>query len=264
MTLTRNIASEIDRLVWSVRDVVRANRADRPTNSAVSPAAFVLLINLLSFPDHLSEAFIRRRYIYRPQDQLDAILNELIDGGYLIPAGDQLIVSETLAGIADELAADMVAACRDLWSSHEDAVTLASAMARTVVDAGEVRDGLLQAAATSEESPDPFRQFWQRLSALRLLRNEAHVDAWRSLGLAPSDVEALTDAWAGTPVQAPVAYSDRLRELGYVEDNSVTPTGVAARQQLEDETDAGVASAFAAIDAEEFLKILRSLPGTPD
>jgi hypothetical protein len=177
---------------------------------------------------------------------------------------DRLVVSEQLGAIGDEIATEMSAACRGLWSEHEGAIARASAMARTVIDAGDNRDGLLQVATTSEESSDPCRRFWQRMSALRLLRNEAHVDAWRSQGLVPSEIEALTDGWAGTLMQAPVEYSERLLDLGYVTDGIVTPTGIAARQHIEDATDAGVADAFATIDAETFLMILGSMPGAPD
>jgi len=264
VTLTGDIASEVDRLVWTIRDAVRARRANLEVGSALSPGTFNPLINLLSFPDRLSESFIRRRYIYRPENKLQAFFQELVDGEYLIAKNDGLIVSEQLAAIGDEIATEMSAACRGLWSEHEGAITRASAMARTVIDAGDIRDGLLQVATTSEESSDPYRRFWQRLSALRLLRNEAHVDAWRSQGLVPSEIEALTDAWAGTLMQAPVEYSERLRDLGYVADGIVTPAGIAARQHIEDATDAGVADAFAKIDAETFLMIIRSLPGPPD
>lgn len=264
MTLTGDIASEVDRLVWTIRDAVRARRTDLELGSALSPAAFNPLINLLSFQDHLSESFIRRRYIYRPEKKLEAFFQELVDGEYLIAKNDRLIVSEQLAAIGNEIATEMSAACRGLWSDHAGAIARASAMARTVIDAGGIRDGLLQVATTSEESADPYRRFWQRLSALRLLRNEAHVDAWRSHGLVPSEIEALTDAWAGSLMQAPVEYSERLRDRGYVTDGIVTRAGIAARQDIEDATDAGVADAFATIDAETFLTTLRSLPGTPD
>lgn len=264
MTLTGDIASEVDRLVWTIRDAVRARRADLEIGSALSPGTFNPLINLLSFRDHLSESFIRRRYIYRPENKLECFFQELVEGEYLIAKNDDLIVSEKLAAIGDEIAVEMSAACRALWSEHEGTVGRASAMARTVIDAGDIRDGLLQVATTSEESSEPYRRFWQRLSALRLLRNEAHVDAWRSHGLMPLEIEALTDAWAGTLMQAPVEYSNGLRDLGYVADGIVTPVGIAARQHIEDATDAGVADAFATIDTETLLMILRSLPGAPD
>ncbi|MFT7475331.1 MAG: hypothetical protein ACI81L_002269 [Verrucomicrobiales bacterium] len=264
VTLTGDIASEVDRLVWTIRDAVRARRADLEFGSALSPGAFNPLINLLSFRDGLSESFIRRRYIYRPENKLEAFFGELTDGEYLIAKNDGLIVSERLAAIGDEIATEMSAACRGLWSEHEGAMARASAMARTAIDAGDIRDGLLQVATSSEESSDPYRRFWQRLSALRLLRNEAHVDAWRAHGLVPSEIEALTDAWAGSLMQAPVEYSAGLGDLGYVADDIVTPAGIAARQHIEDATDAGVADAFATIDAETLLMILRSLPGAPD
>lgn len=264
MTLAGEIASEVDRLVWTIRDAVRARRTHLASGSALSAGAFNPLINLLSFPDRLSESFIRRRYIYRPQNKLEAFFHELVGGEYLIPHDDRLIVSEKLAAIGGEIATEMVHACRTLWSDEADAVARASAMARTVIDSGDLRDGLLQVATTSEESADPYRRFWQRLSALRLLRNEAHVDAWRSHGLEPSEIEALTDAWAGSLMQAPVEYSQKLRDLGYVANDVVTPEGIAARQRIEDATDAGVSAAFATIDAQEFLSTLRSLPGQPD
>lgn len=256
------IAPEIDRLVWSVRDGVRAERGNLPVSAALSPTAFFPLINLLSFRDHLSESFIRRRYTYRPEAKLQAFFDELESGGYLTRVGDdRLDPTAKFEDVADEISATMSQICRSQWSTFEDLVGRGSDMSRAVMEAGTRRDVLLEVALISPESDEPYRRFWQRLSALRLIRNEAHVEAWRAEGLNPGEVEALTGAWS-TPelLQAPVVFTDRLVDLGYVVDGTVTEAGLAARQRIEDATNDGVVGAFSVIDTADFLDIVRTLP----
>lgn len=263
--MTAAAAPEIDRLVWAVRDAVRARYDELPSATVLTAPTFWPLINLMPFADQLSESFIRRRYIYRPQPALAAFFAELESGGFLARDGDRLRPTERLAPIGEEVRLATAAATAELWRPHEEVVVPASAMARTVLDAGPVRDGLVQVAIRAPEPEDPFSRFWQRLAGLRLLRNEAHVDAWRAAGLTALDVEALTGTWTpgDAELQAPVSFSDRLAALGYVADGNVTDAGVAARQRIEDATNEGVAEAFATIDHQSFAEMLRMLPPTP-
>ncbi len=72
----------------------------------------------------------------------------------------------------------------------------------------------------------------------------------------------LTAAWAGTETQGPLVFTERLVELGYVRDGTVTPAGLKVRRQIEDATNQGVGPAFAVVDADALLEILLSLPPT--
>ena len=260
MDVIVSLAPQIDRLVWAVSGLVKARYQELPASSALSARSFGTLLNVLMYPDDLSETFIRRRYAYRPPEVLKEFFEEIETGGYLDRDGDRLTPTPLLAPIIDEAGAALVAAGRQLWGEYGDDVKTASLMARQVMETGPVRDGLLQVALAADEADDRYHRFWQRLSGLRLLRNEAHVDAWRSFDLGPREVEALTAAWAGAEVQAPVVYSERLIERGLAENGAATAAGLAIRQQIEDATNEGVASAFAAVDNHRMLEILAALP----
>lgn len=130
------IAPEVDRLVWAVRDRVRARRTEMPASATLSASAFNPLINLMSFPDQLSESFIRRRYTYRPDPALGAFFAELEDGGYLVRSGDRLVLTDRMEPIAGEIGSAIAEAGRGLWIAHRPQVEAASAMARRVMEAG--------------------------------------------------------------------------------------------------------------------------------
>ncbi|MFT7474243.1 MAG: hypothetical protein ACI81L_001168 [Verrucomicrobiales bacterium] len=254
------IARQTDRLVWAVSDAVRAQREQLPACSAISAPTFGAGINLLYFQHDLTESLIRRRFIYRPENALKAFVDDLSDGEYFVRDGDRLIPTAQLRPVVDEVNLAVRSRGREFWHEHESEMVEASAMSRDVIDTGVDTDGLVAVAQEAAEPDDSYQCFWQRLSFLRLLRNEAHVNAWRPFELHPRDVEALTGAWAGTALQAPVDYSDDLVERGYVVDGSVTKDGLAARRAIEDATDDGVRAAFGVIDAARFLELVTLLP----
>lgn len=259
------LAPEIDRLVWAVGNRVRDlhGSASMPAASELPPPVYGTLFNVLPFVDDLTESFVLRRYIYRPPEAMTQFFETLISGGYMTRSGDRLTPAAPLEPIRAELAAGIQDVAGSLWGEHTDAVQAASTAARTVLESSRVCDGLAQAAVAAPEPENAFQCLHQRLAATRLTRNEAHVEAWRGLGLAPGDVEVLTDAWAGTKLQAPLTVSERLQDLGYVRNGRVTTEGLAARQRIEDETNEGVAEAFASVDQEAFLSALVELPGQP-
>ena len=263
--MMQSVAHEIDRLVWAVGDEARLRhqRHELPASDVLEPATFGPLLNLVPYIDNLTESFVRRRYIYRPSRTMDTFLATVVDRGYFGQDGDLLTPSPELAPIATEINATMRSISQELWSEHLATAQSASAVARTVLERSPIRDGLARTAVEAPEPADELHRLQQRLAGLRLLRNEAHVDAWRALGLLPTDVEALTSAWGGSMLQAPLVVSPRLGDLGFAQDGEVTSDGIAVRQQIEDQTDARVADVFSTIDLATFLDALNTLPGSP-
>jgi hypothetical protein len=263
--MLQSVAREIDRLVWAVGDEARLRhqRHQMPASDALEPALFGPVFNLVPFIDDLTESFVRRRYIYRPTGTIDSFVAAVVDRGYFHRDGDVLTPSPELGPITLEIGATTRTISRELWGEHLTTAQSSSASARAVLERSPIRDGLARAAVEAAEPDDEFHRLHQRLAGLRLLRNEAHVDAWRPMGLQPADVEALTSAWAGSMLQAPLVMSPRLEALGFAHDGEVTSDGLAARQRIEEQTDAGVANAFSAVDVAAFLDELTSLPGSP-
>ena len=264
MSTDVSIAGEIDRLVWAVGDTVRATQTSLPIASTIESGTLGPLFNLLPFRDHLTESVVRRRYVYLPDQVMTTFLDNVTTAGLFTRESDRLVPTERLESIAQELAAAVAAQAREFWRPQEETALAAGLMAERVLRAAGDRDGLVALAQMIEEPADPFHCLFQRLSGLRLVRNEAHAAAWRALGLGPRDVEALTDAWAGTALQAPATMSERLAKAGYVSDSPseqiVSSAGLEARQQIEDATDAGVKSALDEIDRSAFLDLLSVLP----
>ena len=254
------IARQIDRLVWAVSDGVRAQREQMETCSTISAPTFGAGINLLYFRDDLTESLIRRRFIYRPDAALQTFIDDLSSGELFVRDGDRLVPTARLSAVVEEVDLAVSLKGREFWHAHEADMLEASAMSRQVIDAGVDTDGLVAVAQAAAEPADAYQCFWQRLSFLRLLRNEAHVNAWKPFELQPRDVEALTGAWAGTALQAPATYSENLVDRGYVANGAVTSEGLAARQAIEDATDDGVRAAFGSIDAVRYLELVTLLP----
>lgn len=253
-------AGQIDRLVWAVGDAVRARHGTLPASSALEAATFGPLLNLIAFRDHLTEKLIRRRYIYRPEQLMTTFLADLVSTGLFTRDGDHLTPTELFTPIVTEVDHAIDVSCRELWLAHEDTVLTASLMAHEVLHASGGGHGLVAVAQVIDEAIDPSHCFWQRLTGLRLVRNEAHVDAWMAFDLSAGDVEVLSSAWAGTALQGSTTPSENLIKLGFAADGEVTTEGLAVRQQIEDATDDGVSAAFAAIDSSAFLEMLSTLP----
>jgi len=256
----RPIAAEIDRLVWAVSHTVRDQHEALPVASGLPASTFTPLINLLPFRDQMTGALIQRRYIYRSEMVNTDFTTSLVDTGLFNRTDDQLTPTAALAPLVDEVNAAIDKACHHFWTGHTALVLSISQLAGAVLDEATDRHGLVAAAQALDEAPDPLHRCWQRLTALRLVRNEAHVAAWRSFDLTPVDIEFLTAARAGTNLVAPENLSSDMSRRGLVADGMVTPAGFSLRQEIEDTTDAGVETAFDAIDRRVFWERLRKLP----
>lgn len=253
------IAPEIDRLVWAVNGRTKANLDLRGLDMVgLSSAVVGLLSNLVPFLDDLTEAFVHRRYLYMDPVVVDSIVGDLVSAGVMTRHGAQLAPTPLMAPIRDEFIRSQHEAVHHFWDESE--VSDLSAMARRVLDASPAEYGMAQLARTVAEPDDHLQCFHQRLAALRLLRNESHVAAWRAHELEPADIEMLTSAFSGSDTQSPPTSTKRLVERGLAENGVVTAEGLTLRQSIEDETNAGVASSFAAIDSDAFLTQLAALP----
>lgn len=259
------IAPEIDRLVWGVNGHARTLADPDVFVAAGLPAtAFGTLNNLVPFLDDLTESFARRRYLYRPAGVVDDFIEAAVAAGCWRREGDRLVATELLRPVRAHLEAITHTAAHHFWDGHDATVITASEQARAVLEASPARYGLARAAVAAPEPADPLHRFHLRLAGLRLLRNEAHVEAWRAHDLDPGEVEVLTAAWAGTEIQSGASDLSGLVQRGLVADGGVTEAGLAARQDIEDKTNAGVAPAFSVIDQQAFFEALRGLPPGPD
>ncbi len=256
------IAHLIDRPVWAVSGVVKERQQDLEIAGSLPVSTFAPLINLIPFRDDLTVSLINRRYIYRDPQVTAAFVEALGEAGLFERDGDQLSAAPRVQALANEVNATVDIICSELWGADDEHALSVSKMARRVLDAATDRHGLVGFAQRTTEPTDTLHQLWSRLTALRLVRNEAHVAAWTDVGLTPNDVEVLTSAWAGTATQGDSAPSQGLIERGFVTDGVVNEEGLRVRQQIEDATDDGVRQAYAAIDTSRFLDLLIDLAPT--
>lgn len=265
--MTAEIAPQTDRLVWAVADRIRAQKANEelPGLQALSPMAVSRTINLVQFtsPD-IGEDFIRRRYVYASDEQITTYLDEMVRLGLFETAGGRLRPTDSLPPILEAFDRAIESSAQLHWQAHADVVDSVLPLARHVLEACPKPEMLVSAALTGPEADDDCQRLYQRLAALRLMRNEAHVRAWKARGLVPNEVEILTSAWAGSKIQSSAEPTESMIERGLVADGVVTDAGLDVRREIEDETNAGVAEAFAAVDQAALLAGLRQLPGPLD
>ncbi|MDW8403831.1 SCO6745 family protein [Chloroflexus sp.] len=104
----------------------------------------------------------------------------------------------------------------------------------------------------------PLAQLWRVCHALREHRGDSHIIAYTAAGFSPVEMNILTELWVGWPLgsfSATRAWGPdqteqalaRLRADGLLAGNSLTEAGHAARQAIEDRTDALEQAVVAAI-----------------
>lgn len=129
----------------------------------------------------------------------------------------------------------------------------------------------LFAGVRSQPMPDDsLGQVWRCGDMLREFRGDCHTAAWISAGLDATEIGLLSELYWGLPMKTYVrtrAWSDeqldaaveRLRGRGWVDDDGgFTPQGRAAREAIEDATDAQMVATLAALgdDAAELFGLL--------
>lgn len=262
--MTAEIAPQTDRLVWAVADRLRYlhGRGELVDLAVLPTSAFSRLINLVQFmyPD-IGEDFIRRRYIYASDEQMAQFFDVLVDGGFVERVGERFRPTELLPALLEAYDTAIRDSARMHWHDHVDVVESLLPASRQVLEACPSPDVLVTAALGAPEADDSCQLLYQRLAALRLLRNEAHVRAWKHHGLTPGEVEVLTSAWSGSKTQGSPDPTPSMVEKGLAVNGVVNEAGLELRRTIEDETNAGVAEAFAAIDQAAFLEGLAVLPG---
>ncbi len=108
---------------------------------------------------------------------------------------------------------------------------------------------LFAGVASLDWPDDPYGRLYQATLALREHRGDAHVDAYIGAGFNPVEMNILTELWLGYPLgeysgtrawpdEATAAALAGLREGGLLDGDSLTSDGRAAREAIEDSTDA--------------------------
>jgi hypothetical protein len=95
---------------------------------------------------------------------------------------------------------------------------------------------------------EPMGDMWRMADMLREFRGDAHTAAWTSRGLDATEIGLLTEPYWGLPLRTYVrsrswsepdldAAEERLVERGWLAEGTLTDTGRAAREEIEDVTD---------------------------
>ena len=106
--------------------------------------------------------------------------------------------------------------------------------------------------------PDPHGRLWRAAELVREHRGDGHLGACINAGLDPVAMTVLTELWLGYPAGAYLASRgygadalagglDELRDRGWVEHDSLTTEGRAARLAIEESTDVTQAPLIAAL-----------------
>jgi hypothetical protein len=118
--------------------------------------------------------------------------------------------------------------------------------------------------------PSPMGRLWRLCDMVREHRSDAHVSAWRAVGLDPVEVNVLNELWRDVPAGS-IACVDmgwersdieaglqRLVARGLAADDAITTSGRDLREDIERSTSAQQASLVAALgdDAPELIGLL--------
>ena len=137
-----------------------------------------------------------------------------------------------------------------------------SAVADALADAAEPADGmgrpLFSGLRERGRPADPVQRLWWACDLVREHRGDSHVAAACAAGLGPVEMNVLTELWVGMPLRsytatrgwAPEVVEAAVRSLqarGWVDGETLTDAGRAAREDVEARTDAQEASIVEAL-----------------
>lgn len=145
--------------------------------------------------------------------------------------------------------------CFERLEVPEDDVEEATELARRAMD-GVFLGGRPLAAGNARvpASGLPLADLWQAVGTLREYRGDGHVAVLTTAGLSPVEAIVLFAGWQDRVSrrflqrtrlwddEAWDAALDRLAARGFADENGLTSTGMAFRQDLEDRTDAAAAA----------------------
>lgn len=125
-----------------------------------------------------------------------------------------------------------------------------SALLRRAIDALEPAGHALFAGWRARRTEgSAMRDIWLATVTLREHRGAAHTAAWRAVGLTPTEILVLTEAWIGAPMgshattlmgwppEATRRAEATLTAAGWLADGTITDEGRAARDRIEQATD---------------------------
>lgn len=259
--LVAEIATQVDRLVWSVNDlasfvpdpIVAAVIAssDEEMSRSISHFAVFWLEGPLELP--LAE----QRFPYDPPGRVSGHFTSLSVAGLL---------EETSAGWEPTLGfvptlERVVSARREasaaLWKS--DLLTCITLVERVTSSIGSDHPVAHRHAALSASDEPPLRLF-DRMTTLRYLRQHDHVESWSSHGMRADEMVALTGLVSGDAPEIP----DSLVDSGLVDaSGSVTETGETLWREIESETNRRNAETWSTLDDEEQYRLLHALTELP-
>ncbi|HEY8526647.1 MAG TPA: hypothetical protein VIL48_16885 [Acidimicrobiales bacterium] len=118
---------------------------------------------------------------------------------------------------------------------------------------------------------EPLADAWRRADMLREYRGDSHTSAWTAAGFDATEIGLLTELYWGVPPRSYIrtrAWSDadldaaeaRLTDRGYLADGGFTPSGRAAREDVERATDRQCRPVVEALgdELDELVGILQS------
>lgn len=265
----REIAPEVDRLVWSVGRTVPDRHGERIRGLAAELGLESLFL-MAPFAEFLVAGGIAReiamqRVLYFDVQRIHDRFDELIANGFvaedpLLRGTDRLV---PLLSMLLEARAETAAAA---WAEDIEAVQASLPLVRRAIAAA---DGSHIVAARHRELPDPdgaAAALVHSLITLRYIRQHDHAEAWRERRLTPADMAVLTPLWTGS---APAPDHDesavsRLVERGWVEAEAtaLTPLGRSEREAIERATNEKNQHVYSALgpEARDLFDALQSLP----
>lgn len=260
--LVAEIATQVDRLVWSVNDlasfvpdpVVAAVIAssDEEMSRSISHFAVFWLEAPLELP--LAE----QRFPYDPSGRVRGHFHSLSVADLLEETSAGW---EPILGLVPTLER-VVSARRDasaaLWKN--DLLTCIALVERVTSSIGPDHPVAHRHAALSGSDEPPLRLF-DRMTTLRYLRQHDHVESWSSAGMQADEMVVLTRLIGGDTPEVPHSLVDR----GLVDaSGSVTDSGKALWRDIESETNRRNVETWSTLDDVEqrhLLNALAELPG---
>lgn len=153
-----------------------------------------------------------------------------------------------------------VAQLARVLGEHPDGIERAVGLLERAVAPLKVEGRPLFAGLRSQwdDPSDPLTRFFHLGDEIREYRGDAHTAAWTGAGLDAVEVGLLTELFLGIPLRSYIrsrAWSDaaldaaleRLRTRGWVDGDSFTPAGRAAREEVEWHTDRQMRPAIEAL-----------------
>jgi hypothetical protein len=143
-----------------------------------------------------------------------------------------------------------IASLRRLVGDAPDGLAWATDVLKRMADAGPAEGRHLHSGLLSLGYPDdPMGAFWRAADLVREHRGDSHVAAWIAADLDACEIGVITDPWRGQPLKSWVrsrgwtedeldAAIERLRARGLLDGETITPTGSALRESIDDATDA--------------------------